>query len=84
MENIVAIISDNETNIRKIIMDGFGAGKPFHCFDYTLNLVPSRIIEKVEIVVNFAKKLNYNSIFQKICRYGSIARSIKFKTYSKC
>lgn len=57
LEHIVVITSDNGANIKKAIIDGFGADKHFPCFAHTLNLVPSRIIEKDEIVSELCKKV---------------------------
>lgn len=57
LESIVAITSDNGANIKKAIIEGFGLDKYFPCFAHTLNLVPSRIIEKDETVSELCRKV---------------------------
>jgi len=56
-ENIVAIITDNASNIRKAVVDGFGSDKHLFCFAHTLNLVPSNVIKKDEIINSLCKKV---------------------------
>ncbi|XP_046753163.1 E3 SUMO-protein ligase ZBED1-like [Diprion similis] len=49
-ESILAIVTDNASNITKAITDVFGSDKQLPCFVDTLNLVASRIIEGEENV----------------------------------
>lgn len=56
-ENIVAVISDNAANIKKTIIDAFGADKHLPCFAHTLNLGPSKIIETDELISPLIKKV---------------------------
>lgn len=56
-ENIVAVISDNGANIKKAIINLFGADKHLPCFAHTLNLVPSKIIETDELISPLIKKV---------------------------
>lgn len=65
-EGVVAVISDSAANIKKAIVDSFGADKHLPCFAHLLNLlqVPSKIIEndesvsftKIKSIVKFFKK----------------------------
>lgn len=50
LKNVVAVVSDNAANIKKAIIDAFGADKHLPCFAHTLNLVPSKIIASDELV----------------------------------
>lgn len=50
IENILAVVSDNAANIKKAIIDAFGADKHLPCFAHTLNLVPGKIIDEDETV----------------------------------
>jgi len=57
IENIVAIVSDNATNIKKAIIEAFGTDKHLPCFAHTLNLVPTKIIDEDDVVKNFCAKI---------------------------
>ncbi|XP_077272750.1 E3 SUMO-protein ligase ZBED1-like isoform X2 [Temnothorax americanus] len=56
-ENIIIVISDNAANMKKAIVDGFGAEKYLACFAHTLNLVPGNIIKDDAIVKDLCKKI---------------------------
>ncbi|XP_024879336.1 zinc finger BED domain-containing protein 1-like, partial [Temnothorax curvispinosus] len=65
-QNIVAVVSDNAANIKKAIVDAFGADKHLPCFAHTLNLVLARIIDDDNIVKGFCAKIkNIVTYFKK-------------------
>lgn len=56
-ENIVIVVSDNAVNMKKAIIDAFGAEKHLPCFAHTLNLIPTNIIKDDITVSDFCKKI---------------------------
>jgi len=66
IENIVVIVSDNAANIKKAIIEAFGADKHLPCFAHTLNLVPAKIIDEDDVVKDFCAKIkNIVTYFKK-------------------
>lgn len=66
IENIVVVVSDNAANIKKAIVDAFGADKYLPCFAHSLNLVLARIIDEDEVVKSFCAKIkNIVTYFKK-------------------
>lgn len=59
-ENITVVVSDNAANIKKAIVDAFGADKHLPCFAHTLNLVPSKIIDKDVTISSLCAKIKKN------------------------
>lgn len=53
----MVVVSDNATNIKKAIIDAFGANKHLSCFAHTLNLVLAKIIDEDIIVRTFCVKV---------------------------
>ncbi|XP_011858288.1 PREDICTED: zinc finger BED domain-containing protein 1-like [Vollenhovia emeryi] len=78
-ENIVAMISDNGANIKKAIIDIFGADKHIPCFAHTLNLVPSKIIETDELISPLIKKVKTIVTYFK----KSVFASDQLRVYSQ-
>lgn len=66
LENILVVVSDNAANIKKAIIDAFGADKHLPCFAHTLNLVPAKIIDEDNVVKDFCTKIkNIVTYFKK-------------------
>ncbi|XP_071580370.1 E3 SUMO-protein ligase ZBED1-like [Temnothorax nylanderi] len=57
LQSIVVVVSDNASNIKKAIIDGFGEKKSLGCYAHTLNLVLAKIIEEDTIVSALCKKV---------------------------
>ncbi|XP_029167113.1 zinc finger BED domain-containing protein 1-like [Nylanderia fulva] len=57
LQRIVVVVSDNASNIKKAIIEGFGEEKYLACYAHTLNLVLAKIIEEDEIVSSLCKKV---------------------------
>lgn len=66
IENIVVVVSDNDANIKKAIIDAFGIDKHLPCFAHTLNLVLAKIIDEDSVVKDFCAKIkNIVTYFKK-------------------
>jgi len=53
---VTAIVTDNGANIKKVIIDTFGASKHIECFTYTIShIVPDALSVTLEIEQTIAK-----------------------------
>jgi len=50
-------VSHNAANIKKTIIEAFGANKHLLWFAHTLNLVPAKVIDEDNVVKDFCAKI---------------------------